>query len=474
MSDLPILGPGAGAGTVPTSAPGQSVRRLRLDDPALLPGQTFETVTDRVAAIVLRQKPFRWWWLAMLMVVPWVGAMLLGIARVFISGPGVYGLNWPAMWGFDIIDYVWWIGIGCGAAFISGLFYILDADWRAGVGRIADTIAVLAAAASGVFPIIHLGRPWLFYWLYPYPNMQGYWPNWRSPLLWDFWGIQSFLIVTVGFWYLGMMPDFAALRDRARTRQRGLFYGVLALGFRGSGRQWRHYRAVCSALAIVVVLAACDTHSIAALDFAGAATVGWHTTQMPPYFLFGAVLSGAAMILLVGLPLRRLLRFGDMITGRHVDMLCRILITSSLLMTYSYAMEAFMSWYSADPAERTMFVHRVVGDEEWYVYWGTILFNCVFPQVFWLRRLRMIQPLVWFVSLCVLAGMWMDPYKLIADSLERTRLPSAWGSYHGSWWDWLTLLGSIGFFFFLFLMAVRLLPMVGIHNVRRLIAGRVR
>lgn len=471
MSGLPAVSLGTGPGLMPTAPPDQSVRRLRLSDPALLPGQTFASVTDRVAAIVLRQKAFLWWWIAVLLVMPWVTAFLVGIAWVFIRGPGIYGLDWPAMWGFDIIDYVWWIGIGCGAAFISSLFYILDADWRAGVGRLADTIAVFGAAASGVFPIIHLGRPWLFYWLYPYPNMQGYWPNWRSPLLWDFWGIQSFLIAVGSFWLLGLIPDFAALRDRAPTRGRAMMYGVLAMGFRGSARQWRHHRAASAALAVVVLIAACDTHSIAALDFAGGATVGWHTTQMPPYFLFGAVLSGAAMILFVGLPLRRMLRLADFITGRHADMLCRIIITSSLLITYAYAMEAFMSWYGADAAERTMFANRVMGDD-WYIYWGTVLFNCVLPQLFWVRPLRMFQPLVWLISFLVLVGMWMDPYKLIPVGLLRSRLPSAWGHYHGSWFDWVTLIGSIGFFLFLILLAVRFLPMVGIHNVRRLVAGR--
>lgn len=465
MSDVPAT-PGE---LVPSALPHNSRRRLRLDDPALLPGPTLESLGDRIAAIPLRHKAFLWWWAGLLATAPLVLAFLAGIIWVFYRGPGIYGLDWPVMWGFDIINYVWWIGIGCGAAFISSLFYLLDADWRAGVGRIADTIAVVAAAAAGVFPIIHLGRPWLFYWLFPYPNIQGYWPNWRSPLLWDFWGIQSFLIAAVAFWLVGLIPDFAVLRDRAPSQGRAIFYGILATGFRGSGRQWRRHRAISRALAIVLLLAACDTHSIAALDFAGAATVGWHTTQMPPYFVFGAVLSGAAMILLIALPLTRLLRMGELVTGRHADMLCRLLGVASLLLTYSYAMEAFMSWYGADPAERTVFAYRVIG-ADWYFYWGTILFNCILPQLLWLPPLRMVRPLVWVISLLVIVGMWMDPYKLIVNSLWRPRLPSAWGYYHGAWFDWVTLLGSIGLFFLLLLVAIRLLPMAGIFDLRRLLA----
>ncbi len=468
MSDIPA------DGAVSVATPEQAARPLRIGDPALMPGLSFESVTDRIAAIVLRDRAFLWWWAGVLFAAVWVIGLMVGIAWVFIRGIGIWGDNWPVMWGFAIISYVWWIGIACGALFISGLFYVLGADWRPGISRIANLIAVVAACSSGIFPIIHLGRPWLFYWLYPYPNMQGYWPNWRSPLEWDFWGIHSFLVAAASFWYLDMIPDFAALRDHARTRPKAIIYGVLAMGFRGSGRQWRHHRAAYGVLAVIMVLVGCDTHSIAALDFAGAATLGWHSTMMPPYFLFGAVLSGAAMILFVGLPLRRLLRLGEMITGRHVDMLCRVLITSSLFITYAYAMEAFMSWYSGDPSERTMFADRAMGAEYWYIYWGTILFNCVLPQVFWVRRLRMVQPVVVVVSFFVLVGMWMDPYKLIVGSLFRSRLPSAWGWYHGSWFDWLTLIGTVGLFFFLVLMAVRFTPIVSMHGIRRLITGRVR
>ncbi len=466
MSDIPA------SSALQADAAIQKVRKPRLDDPVFLPGQTAAGVTDRICALVLRDRAFLWWYAGMLLSLAWVVGLMIAIGWVFIRGPGIWGLDWPSMWGFAIIDYVWWIGIGCGAAFVSALFALLGAEWRAGISRLAESIAVVAAGCAGIFPIIHLGRPWLFYWLYPYPNIQGVWPNWRSPLLWDFWGIHAFLLVSIPFWLLSLIPDFAALRDRARTRGRQIFYGVLAMGFRGSGAQWRNHRACYRIMAVLMLLAAINTHSIAALDFAGAATLGWHSTMMPPYFIFGAVYSGAAMILFVGLPLRRLMRLGEIITGRHVDMLCRIMVVSSLLITYCYAMEAFMTWYGGDPSERTMFADRAMG-HYWYIYWGTILFNCILPIAFWIRRMRMLQPVVIGISFFALVGMWMDPYKLIPGSLFRPRLPSSWGSYHGSWFDWLTLVGSIGFFFFLLHLIVRLLPVVNIGAMRRLLTARV-
>jgi molybdopterin-containing oxidoreductase family membrane subunit len=462
MSDIPL------SEKIPAPLIGEPARRLFPTDPAMLPGLTIATITDRIAAIPLRHRGFIWWYALVLFFTIWVGGLAVGVIWTFYRGVGMYGLSWPVMWGFDIINYVWWIGIACGCAFISAAFYLIDADWRAGIGRIADICAVTAAACGGIFPIIHLGRPWLFYWLFPYPNTMGYWPNWRSPLLWDFWGILSFVAVVAVWALIGLIPDLAVLRDRATTRFRGTLYGVAAFGFRGSGAQWRRHDAIVRALAILMLLAAIDTHSIAALDFAGGLTPGWHTTQMPPYFVFGAVLSGAAMILLVSLPLRRLLRFTHLITGRHVDMLCKIMICSSLLVTYSYGMEAFMSWYSGLKSERAMFADRVMGPYA-YIYWGTIAFNCLLPQLFWIRRLRFVQPLVWLVSFLVLVGMWMDPCKIVLGSLFRPHLPSAWGLFHVQWDDLITLLGSIGLFCMVLLIMIRILPMAPIGQLRRLL-----
>jgi molybdopterin-containing oxidoreductase family membrane subunit len=462
VSDIPLSSSGiAAAHTLPP----------RSGDPVVRAALTPRLLTDRMVAIVLREHGFFWWYLAQFPVAGLLGALMLSMVWLFFQGLGVWGISWPVMWGFAIINYVWWIGIGCGALFISSFFYLIGAPWRAGISRLAECIALFSAAAAGIFPILHLGRLWFFYWLFPYPNVMGYWPNWRSPLLWDFWGILSFIAVTTCFWLLGLIPDFAVLRDRASTRGRQLMYGFLAVGFRGSNRQWAYYRSAYTALAVLALLASCNTHSVAALDFAGAAVPGWHLTEMPPYFLFGAVLSGAAMILFLGLPLRRLLRLGDIMTGWHVDMLCRIMLVASLLVAYAYALEAFMTWYGGDPAEKTMFADRTRG-EYWYIYWGTVLFNVVLPQLFWIRPLRFVQSLVIGISFLVLVGMWMDPYALIVGSLFRPNLPSAWGSYHGSWFDWLLLIGSVGLFLWLILLCVRLLPLVNIRAMRAVLAGR--
>ena len=455
MSDLPADGLG---GVAP---PGN-------DDPVVLPGLTLGSMTDRICAIALRERAFLWWWIALipcgLLTLVLVGSILW----LFYAGVGIWGIDWPVMWGFAIINYVWWIAIASGGTFISALFYLMRVEWRTSINRIAESMTLFAAACAGIYPILHLGRPWLFYWLFPYPNTMGYWPQWRSPLLWDFYAILTYVTASVLFWYFGLLPDMASLRDRAVTRGKQVLYGVLAMGFRGTSGQWRHWHATYAILAAIMAPLVCSVHSIVGLDFAGAATVGWHSTQFPPLFIFGAFLSGFAMVIILLIPLRRLLRLEHLITGRHLDVLCRLMATSSLALTYSYGMDAFTTWYGAEAADRTMFVARTTG-MYWYIYWGTILFNFLLPQLLWLRRLRMNQVVVLLVSIGVIVGMWMERYEIVVTSLHRTHLPSAWGNYHGSFFDWSTLLGTVGFFFFGMLLIVRLVPVVSMSEVRSLL-----
>ncbi len=314
---------------------------LHNDDPVVLPGLTLGSMTDRICALALRERAFLWWWIALapcgLLTLVLIGSILW----LFIAGVGIWGIDWPVMWGFAIINYVWWIGIASGGTFISALFFLTRADWRTSTNCIAELMTLFAAACAGIFPILHLGRPWLFYWLIPYPNTMGYWPQWRSPLIWDFYALLTYVIASVLFWYLGLIPDMGSVRDRAVTRGKQVFYGILALGFRGTGREWRNLRATYAVLAAIMAPLVCSVHSIVGLDFAGAATVGWHSTEYPPFFVFGAILSGFAMALLLIIPLRRLLRLEQMITGRHIDVLCRLLLTSSLFLLYAYMMDAF-------------------------------------------------------------------------------------------------------------------------------------
>jgi Ni/Fe-hydrogenase subunit HybB-like protein len=443
----------------------------RAFDPVVLPGSNNQDMTDHVVGVASRRRAFGWWWAAIAPCAALTAALFGAILYLFYAGVGIWGINWPVMWGFAIINYVWWIAIASGGTFISALFYLTRSDWRSATNRIAESMTLFGAACAGIYPVLHLGRPWFFYWLLPYPSTMHTWPQFRSPLLWDFYAILTYVIASILFWYLGLLPDLATMRDRALTRGRALFYGILALGFRGSGQQWRHYHATYAVLAAIMAPLVCSVHSVVGLDFAGAATVGWHSTEFPPFFVFGAFLSGFATVLILIIPLRRLLRLDRYITGRHLDVLCRLMLTSSLFLLYAYAMDAFTVFYGAQPAERTEFIERVFG---YYaaIYWSTIVLNVMVPQLLWFRRIRLNQPAVLFISFAIIVGMWCERFMIVVVSLHRSHLPSSWGVFHATVWDWLTMAGTVGFFFFGILLMVRLIPMIAMFEMRELLPPR--
>jgi molybdopterin-containing oxidoreductase family membrane subunit len=443
----------------------------RFDDPVVQPQLTMAAMTDRVCAIALRERAYLWWWIAFVPSLALALLLAVSAAYLFYAGIGIWGVNWPVMWGFAILSYVWWIAIASGGTIISALFFLVHAEWRDSINRIAESMMLFGAAAAGVYPILHLGRPWHFYWLFFYPNNMTLWAQFRSPLLWDFWALFTYVGASVLFWYFGLLPDLASARDRAVSPRRARIYGVLACGFRGSSRQWRHLRATYAVMAAIMTPVVVSIHSIVGLDFAGAATPGWHSTEFPPFFVFGALLSGFAIVLLLIIPLRRLLELDDMMTGRHLEVLCRLLLTSSLCVAYAYLMDAFTTFYGGDRAERVMFLTRVFGDEA-AVYWGALLLNCVLPQLLWMRRLRVHQPLIVVICLGVVVGMWLERYGIVVYSLNRTHLPSAWGTYHGTFWDWSTLFGTVGLFLSGILLSIRYVPVVSMHEMRTLIARR--
>jgi Ni/Fe-hydrogenase subunit HybB-like protein len=309
--------------------------------------------------------------------------------------------------------------------------------------------------------------------LLPFPNTMTLWPQFRSPLLWDFFAILTYVISSILFWYFGLIPDLATMRDRAATRRKQILYGVMALGFRGSDRQWRHYHATYGVLAAIMAPLVVSVHSIVGLDFAGAATVGWHSTEFPPFFVFGALLSGFAMVLLLVIPLRRLLSLEDFITGRHFDILCKMLLVSSLCLAYAYIMDAFTIFYGADNAERAQFIDKICGSYA-AVYWATILFNIALPQLMWFSRLRLNQTLIMLVCFGVIVGMWCERYTIVVMSLRRTHLPSAWGDFHATFWDWATLFGTVGLFASGILLCVRFLPVISMFEIRALLQRRPR
>ena len=400
-------------------------------------------------------------------------SLMIATIWLFIVGIGVWGVDWPVMWGFAIINYVWWIAIASGGTFISALFYLAGAEWRPALSRLAETMTLFAVACAGVFPILHLGRPWLFYWLLPYPNTMMLWPQFRSPLLWDFFAILAYVISSLLFWYYGLIPDFATLRDSARSKASQRLYGALAVGFRGGGAQWRHYRGGYGLLAAIMAPLVVSVHSIVGLDFAGAATVGWHSTQFPPFFVFGALLSGFAMVLILTVPLRSCLALEDFITERHLDVLCKLLLTSSVCVAYSYLMDAFMVFYGGDGAERLSFIEKISSPQA-PIYWVTILFNVVFPQFFWLRSARINGSLIVFVAFAVLIGMWCERYQIVVMSLSRPHLPSTWGAFTPTVWDWLTLFGTVGLFLTGLLVSLRFIPILSMFEIREMMTFNVR
>ena len=426
-------------------------------------------MTRHVSAVPLRATPFAHYWIAVAPFGALTAIMVGSIGYLFYAGVGIWGIDWPVAWGFAIINYVWWIAIASGGTFISALFFLTRSEWRNSINRIAETMTLMGAACAGIYPILHLGRPWFFYWLFPYPNTMDLWPQFRSPLLWDFFAILSYVVSSALFWYFGLLPDFATMRDRARGSFLPRFYGVLAMGFRGTSAQWRHYHATYGVMAAIMAPLVCSVHSIVGLDFAGAATPGWHSTQFPPLFIFGAFLSGLATVLLLVMSLRRLLHMEDWITGRHFDVLGRLLLTSSLAIGYSYIMDAFSTFYGGEKAEITTYVERVFG---YYagIFWATILFNVLLPQLLWFRSIRLNQPLVAIICVGVIIGMWCERYSIVVANLHRPHLPSAWGDYHGSFWDWLLMMGTVGLFVFGILLAIRLVPALSMFEMRRTLA----
>jgi molybdopterin-containing oxidoreductase family membrane subunit len=435
------------------------------------PDENPGTVTDRICYLVLRSRTPIWWWAALGISVLMLAIGGVSLTWLFVRGIAVFGNDWPVMWGFPILLYVWWIGIASGGTFVSALFFLTGSDWRTSTNRIAETMMVCGVASAGIYPILHLGRPWFAYWLFPYPNTLELWPQWRSPLVWDFYALLTYVVTSVIFWYVGLLPDLASVRDRAHTRFKQVFYGVLALGFRGSSRQWRHYRATYGVMAAIMAPVVVSIHSFVGLDFAGGQSPGWHSTQFPPFFVFGALLSGLALVLILLIVLRRLYRLGMYITGRHFDVFGKLLLTSSLALGYSYMMDAFTTFYGPDQADRVMFTERLFGIY-WWVYWGTILFNITIPQLMWFRRLRLNQAVLVLVSASAVVGMFLERYEIVITSLHRPRLPSAWGNFWSTMWDWGVFTGSAGLFFFLFLLAIRLLPVVSMAEMRKLLTER--
>jgi Ni/Fe-hydrogenase subunit HybB-like protein len=436
--------------------------------PVIRAGETLRSVTEAVCDAVLANPAGRAWWIAFGVSSALVLLLVIALATLFTAGIGIWGIDWPVVWGFAIINYVWWIAIASGGTLVSAVFYLTGSVWRTAITRLAETMTVCGIACAGIYPIIHLGRPYYFYWLFPYPNTMGLWPQFRSPLLWDFFAILTYLIASILFWYFGLVPDLATMRDRATHPAGRIVYGVLALGWRGSAVQWHHYRAAYGLLAGLMTPLVISVHSIVGLDFAGGLSPGWHSTQFPPFFVFGALLSGLATVLVLALAVRTLYRLQSFITERHLDALAKVMLASSIAIGYAYLMEAFSAFYGMRAAERTLAIYRMFGPYA-AAYWTTILCNVALPQLFWSPRLRRCAPLLIIVALAVIAGMWFERYVIVVISLNRPILPSAWGSFAPTFWDLATLFGTIGFFVWAILILLRFIPALSMSELRALL-----
>ncbi len=446
------------------------------DADVLRPGWGYASVTDKIAGIVLAGR-FGWrWWTAFLVASAGVCALLAAVSWLLVKGIGIWGVDIPVAWGFAIGNFVWWIGIGHAGTFISAVLLLLRQKWRTSINRFAEAMTLFAAGIAGLFPILHLGRPWFFYWLVPYPNVMNVWPQWRSPLVWDFFAIATYLTVSLLFWYVGLIPDLATLRDRAGQRgkrKRQIAYGLLALGWRGEARHWARYEWAYLLLAGLATPLVVSVHTIVSLDFAVGNTPGYHSTIFPPYFVAGALFSGFAMVLTLAIPLRAAFGLHDFITGRHLANAAKVLLATCWLVSYGYLAEIFTSFYSGDIYERYMTVNRFTGPYG-PVYWAMLTCNVLVPQLFWFRRVRLSVPLLFVLSLVINCGMWMERFLIVVTSLHRDYLPSAWGMFYPTRWDWITLFGSIALFVWLFLLFVRFLPLISIAEMRELVRERAQ
>jgi molybdopterin-containing oxidoreductase family membrane subunit len=437
--------------------------------PAVIaPGHTFASVTEKISAIVQGQPTSRRWLLGFAALTVVVGLLHYAIALLLIEGVGIWGINIPVAWGFAIVNFVWWIGIGHAGTLISAILLLLKQPWRTSINRFAEAMTIFAVMCAGLFPLIHMGRPSFFYWMFPYPNTMGLWPQWRSPLIFDVFAVSTYFLISLLFWYVGLIPDMATLRDRSQSRIGRIIYGILAMGWRGSARHWHRYERAYLLLAALATPLVVSVHTIVSFDFAVSILPGWHTTIFPPYFVAGALFAGFAMVLTLAIPVRAIYGLQDFITMRHLDNMAKILLVTGLMVVYGYGIEAFMAWYSGNPFEQFVALNRPVGPYAW-LYYLLLLCNFVVPQLFWFKRFRTNLWALFIVAMFVNVGMWLERFIIVVTSLHRSFDPATWGMYYPTIWDVITFVGTIGLFLWLLMLFLRFLPAISIFEMRTLL-----
>ena len=433
-------------------------------EPLVQNNRSFGWISDRVSAITEGKTP-KWWWAAFVPSVLLMGLLGAMLFYQITTGVGVWGNHHPTMWGWDIINFVWWIGIGHAGTLISAILFLMRQRWRTAVNRAAEAMTIFAVMCAGIYPGVHVGRVWFDWWLFPIPTYQGLWPQFRSPLMWDVFAVSTYFTVSVLFWYVGLIPDLATMRDRAKTKVKQFIYGFFALGWTGSNRHWSNYEKAYLILAGLSTPLVLSVHSIVSLDFAVSQLPGWHTTIFPPYFVAGAVFSGFGMVLTLLIPLRSMCHLEDIITMRHIDVMCKVTLATGCIVSYAYVMEFIIAWYSGSAMEKFHFMNRALGP----MWWGWVMMmscNMIVPQLFWFKKVRNNLVLVFIMSIFINIGMWFERFVIVVVGLYREFLPSNWGYYMPTWVDICTYLGTFGLFFTMFLLFMRFLPMIAISEVK--------
>jgi len=436
--------------------------------PVLAPGHTFVSLTDKISNIVLKRPIKLGWVFGFLVAFSAMQGLLFGASYLFVKGVGIWGVNIPVGWGFAIVNFVWWIGIGHAGTLISAILLLLRQSWRNSINRFAEAMTLFAVACAGMFPVLHLGRPWLAYWLFPYPNTMGYWPQFRSPLVWDVFAVSTYFTISLVFWFIGLIPDLATLRDRTDNSLIRFTFGALAMGWRGSARHWARYETAYLLLAGLATPLVLSVHTVVSFDFAIGIVPGWHTTIFPPYFVAGAIYSGFAMVLVLAIPIRRFYDVKDLITDRHLENSAMVMLATGLIVGYGYAMEAFMNWYSGNPYDSFLQWNRLHGPYA-PAYMALLFCNIFLPQILWIRKFRTNSIWLFLISLDVLVGMWLERFIIVIVSLHRDFLNSSWGMYYPTRWDWAIFIGTLGMFTSAMFLFVRLLPMISIFELRTLL-----
>ena len=425
----------------------------------------FGSVTDDILKGNEDAKPPTSWWIALGISFSLMSMLGLLIGYLFVTGVGVWGNNNPVMWGYPIVNFVFWVGIGHAGTLISAILFLFRQKWRTAINRFAEAMTIFAVICAGTFPGIHIGRVWLAYWLFPIPNQMDMWPQFRSPLLWDVFAVGTYFTVSLLFWYMGMIPDLATMRDRSTTKVKQIAYGIVAVGWRGSMRHWHRYERAYLLLAALATPLVLSVHSVVSFDFAVAQLPGWHTTIFPPYFVAGAIFSGFAMVLTLAIPARELWGLKNFITIRHIENMCKITLFTGSIVGFAYSMEFFIAWYSGELYESFAFINRAFGPYAW-AYWIMVSCNVLTPQIFWFKKARTNIMVVFIASLVVNVGMWFERFVIVITSLANDFLPSSWGIFEPTWVDVLTLLGSFGLFMTFFLLFIRYLPVIAIAEIK--------